>query len=405
MWFKKSFINLTFLVNDPFKRKLVLGKVLLLLVMLLVIIGGLISLGCARGLQPIGWSGAIESDDGTLFVGSKEGRLVAINIADSSRQWSELIRAPRQASGFGFAACASAPTGAAIYGRPAVAGDLVYIGGYNGKFYAFSSSSLTETPWIYPREGNLQPIVGGPVVAEGKVYFAGSDGKVYALEATKLGLEWEFQTGDKIWSTPAIDGNTLYITSFDKKLYALDAMTGLPKWEKPFETGGAIVSTPLVYNNTVYIGSFDRYVYAVDATDGSLRWRSETEAGNWFWAKPIAYDNVIYAPSLDGKVYILDAEDGHEVANAIDVGSPITSSPVLVNGSVIFASQEGVIYALDTKSNMHKPLADIEADIYSPLWESEGIIYIHTQDLNLHRVDANTGAELMAISLEKPEED
>ena len=406
MWFKRSFINLIRLVNDLFKRKLILGKSLLLLVMLLVVMSGLISLGCVRGLQPIGWSGTVAADDGTLFVGSKEGRLVAVNVTDGSRQWSELLKAPRQAGGFGCApalGCTAASAGTAIYGSPTVAGDLVYIGGYNGKFYAFSSSSLTEAPWIYPREGNLQPIVGGPVVAQGKVYFGGSDGKVYALEATKLSWEWEFQTGDKIWSTPAIEGDTLYNTSLDKKLYAIDATDGIKKWE--FLTEGAIASSPLVYNNTVYIGSFDRYVYAVDATDGSLRWRSEAEAGNWFWAKPIVYNNVIYAPCLDGKVYILDAEDGHEVADAIDLGSPINASPVLVNGSVIFASQEGVIYALNTDNNELRLLADIEGEVYSPLCASEGVVYIHTQDLTLHRVDANTGAELMAISLEKPKED
>ncbi|GAH58412.1 unnamed protein product, partial [marine sediment metagenome] len=52
---------------------------------------------------------------------------------------------------------------------------------------------------------------------------------------------------------PVIDDGTVYISSFDNKVYALDAITGKKKWETA-ETEGAIASTPLVYNNTVYFG-------------------------------------------------------------------------------------------------------------------------------------------------------
>lgn len=376
-------------------NKILLSKILLLLVMLLVVMSGLSGLGCMKGLQPIGWSGGAVVD-GTLFVGSTEGRLVAINIADGARQWSESLKTPGSA---GWCGCAVAPAAMAIYGTPAVAGDLVYIGGYNGKIYAFNSSSLQKR-WVYPPEGNLQPIVSGPVVAQGNVYFGGSDGKVYALDANTGVKVWEpFQTGDKIWSTPAIDGDTLFVASFDNKLYALNTTNGEERWQKPFETEGAIASTPLVYNNTVYIGSFDRHIYAVDATDGSLVWKSEVEGGNWFWAKPIAYNNVIYAPCLDGKVYILDAESGREVVDAIDLGSPVSSSPVLVGSSIIIALEDGQIYAIDTANNQIKLLANVEERIDAPLCASQGIVYVHTQDLTIHPVDTNTGARLMSISL------
>jgi len=275
-----------------------LGKVLPLLAILFIV--GVTASGCGIRTQPRGWSGVTVAD-GALFVASVEGKLVAVNTADGSRLWADSLLGTSKSQ-------------AAIYGTPAVEGDLVYVGGYNGKVYAIASS-LGSVRWVYPREGNLEPIVGGMVVSQGKVYFGCSDGKVYALDAiTGDRVQQPFQTEDKIWSTPATDGQTIYIGSFDKKLYALNAIDGSKKWE--FEAGGALVSSPLVYDNTVYIGSFDRYLYAVDAGDGSLRWQSAVEAGKWFWAKPIAYDDVIYAPNLDGKVYILDAESGHEVAEA-----------------------------------------------------------------------------------------
>jgi outer membrane protein assembly factor BamB len=196
------------------RNKILLGKVILLVVMLLLVVSGLGVFGCIKGLQPIGWSGGAVAD-GTLFVGSEQGRLVAVNLADGSRQWSEELKMQQSTGLFGCAptatgaGCAGAPAGVAVYGTPAVTEDLVYIGGYNGKIYAFSASTLVVR-WIYPREGNLEPIVGGSAVSHGKVYIGATDQedkkiwKLYAMDAATGDWEWDFQTGDKIWSTPAI---------------------------------------------------------------------------------------------------------------------------------------------------------------------------------------------------------
>jgi outer membrane protein assembly factor BamB len=373
-----------------------IGRISLLMIMLLAI--GLAGFGCVRGLQPIGWSGGVVSD-GTLYVGSKEGRLVAVNLADESRQWAEPLKASKQAGGFGCApayggGCGGGASGVAIYGTPVVSGELVYIGGYNGKIYAYVSDTLSVR-WVYPREGNLEPIVGGLLVAKGKVYFGSSDGKVYALDAPTGDKLWEFPTGDKVWSTPAISDDTLFIGSFDNKLYALSAADGSKKWD--FPTEGAVISIPLLHNGTVYFGSFDRHLYAVNANDGSLRWKFTSE--NWFWAKPVVYDNTIYAGCLDDKVYALKADTGAKVAQ-FDLKSPVSSSPVVVNSSIVFASRKGMVYAVDTSANKLGQLAEIGEEVYGPLCVSEGIVYIHTQDLTLHRVNAINGAVLRPISLE-----
>ncbi len=388
------------MISNLFKHKRVRGKLLLLLV-ILVLAGGT-AFGCAQlGAQPRGWSGGVIAD-GTLFFGSMKGQVVALNASDSGRLWEVTLEPSKSTGGFG---CAPASTAVAIYGTPAVAGDLVYIGDYNGKIYAINSSS-GALRWVYPRDDsfkdkkkNVIPIVGGLATDLEKVYFGISDGTVYALDAATGDLKWEFQTGDKVWSTPVIEGETLYIGSFDKKLYALNITNGRQKWE-PFETGGAIVSAPLVYNNTIYFGSFDRYIYAVNTADGSLKWKSKIEAGNWFWARPVAFNNIVYAASLDGKVYALDAETGDKVAE-FDLGSPVSSSPVLVDGSVIVATEEGKVYSIDTGSNQERQLADIkelageDLAIYSPLSAGDGIVYIHAQTEKhgslLYALNAQTG--------------
>ncbi|MEE8413192.1 MAG: PQQ-binding-like beta-propeller repeat protein, partial [Dehalococcoidales bacterium] len=170
------------------------------LLLLAILILGLVLASCRSGLGaiPRGWSGSV-IDNGTLFIGSMDGNVVALDTTDGSLLWS----APLETEKTGGGAFGCAPGGAttvAIYGTPSVAGDLVYIGAYNGKIYAFNRVEFREEPrWVYPRQDEAPAsIIGGTVVDGDKLYFGSADGKVHALNAADGFKEWEFETGDKV---------------------------------------------------------------------------------------------------------------------------------------------------------------------------------------------------------------
>jgi outer membrane protein assembly factor BamB len=386
--------------NLSVKSKWPIGRIALLAALIIGAVA--FASGCISGITAVGWSGGTVSDN-TIYVGSQEGRLVALNLADDSRRWSEPIKANAQTGLFGCspgaAGCGAASAGVAIYGTPVVSGELVYIAGYNGKIYAYATSTLAAR-WVYPREGYFKPFVGGLVIDQGRLYVGCSDGKVYALDAATGDPLWKspFATGDKVWSTPAISGGTLYVGSFDKKLYAINTADGSKKWE--FPTEGAIMAAPLIYKDTVYFGSLDRNFYALNAADGGLKWK--ITADNWFWAEPVVVNDTIYAGCLDGSVYVLKATDGARVA-IIDLKAPVSSKPVIVDSSVIFATRKGVIYSIDTVSNQAGQLADFDMVVNGPLTANEGIVYIHAQDIALQRVNAVNGSILPPVSLIKPD--
>jgi eukaryotic-like serine/threonine-protein kinase len=372
----------------------------------IVVLLTFISSGCVGGIQAIGWSGGAISK-GTLFVGSQEGRLVSISLADESRRWSEPLTKPTQSSFLGCSSgsssgCGSAPVGVPIYGTPAMSDDgtRVFIAAYNGKVYAFAADSL-DKKWVYPNKDfdgidYLASIVGGLVFAQGNIYFGCDDGKVYALDAVTGRPKWKtpFTTGDKIWSTPAFNDGKLFVGSFDKKLYALNANDGTKVWE--FKADGSIFATPLVQNGVIYVGSLDRYLYALNAKDGTLKWKFMGEKP--FWAKPIASGDKIFAGCLDNNVYVLQGETG-VLLTAVNIGSQASSSPVMVGNYIVFASENGAVYAIDGATNGKRLLIDLKQAIYGPLCASGDIVYIHTQDLTLHQVNAVSGAALRSISL------
>ncbi len=379
-------------------KNLPVGKISLLIVMLLV---GLVLVGCTgiRG-SPEGGSGATVAD-GTIFLApslpqsggfgcsapAAESKLVAVNAETGVQRWEVPLEGATTSGGFG---CAQTTIPVAIYGSPVVFEELVYVAGYNGKIYALNAET-GALRWVYPRTGNLDPIVSGLVVGLDKLYFSCSDGSVYALDVATGDLLWEFATEseDKIWSTPAYEAGTLYVASFDKKLYAINATDGTELWQ--FEVGGAFASTPLVDNGTVYIGTLDRYFYAINAADGTLKW--EFQAEKWFWTRAVVFEDTIYVGCFDNKVYALNALTGVEITE-FDLESPVRSWPVLDGDRVLVASEAGKIYAIDAVNNQMGLFADLAETIYAPLALGENVLYVYTQELNLHAFNLDTGVRL-----------
>ncbi len=69
-----------------------------------------------------------------------------------------------------------------------------------------------------------------------------------------------------------VSGDTVYFgSSADHKVYALDAATGLARWE--FFTGGPVRLSPTVSNDKVYFGSDDGFAYCLAASDGAVHWK------------------------------------------------------------------------------------------------------------------------------------
>jgi outer membrane protein assembly factor BamB len=383
------------------------SKIILITISVLLL-GSLIITGCIGTATSSGWAGGAVSD-GKLFVASMKGKIIAIDAA-SGTILGKSVQLTATTSG-GISCLPSSCGGKSspvviIYASPAVQGTVVYVGGTDGKIYAYSfaDNALREDPeWLYPRQGVMNgAIIGGIVVTNDRVYFATSDGTVYALDTNGLYKEWTYKINSKIWSAPVVDGNTLYIGGLNKKLYALNATDGTKLWE--YETVGAISSTPVVYDGKVYIGDYDRHFYALDATNGKLVWefpmadKDENNPQNWFWAKPLVLDGIIYAPCLDGNVYALDASTGNLIHKYV-LGDSISSSPVIMDNSIIVATtvatsnqskQASHIYIINTLDKSQKELDSFAEGTNAPLFVNGDVVYVHTTKDNLYGINILT---------------
>jgi outer membrane protein assembly factor BamB len=323
-----------------------------------------------------GFAGPVVSEK-LVFVGSRDGIVRVFDKHTGSQMAYSFPRGDKDPL-------------SGIYGTPFLSDELLLVGDYDGKLYglrAFDLSLLWEYPSDQSRVGH---IVAGPTVAGGLILFSSSDGYVRALQREKGALEWEFQTGNMVWSTPTVDGDTVYVTSMDHKLYALFLKDGSPKWPAPFESNGAIVSSTLVANGKVFFGSFDKWLYAVDMHSGKKVWSFQGDA--WFWGSPVTDGKFVYALAIDGKLFALDIETGLKKWE-FDLENPSISTPVLLGGRIAVTSDNGFLHILSANDGKPEGKYNLGSKVMSPLAHGDEIVYVNTMDTGVWAIRVVGGQE------------
>ena len=118
---------------------------------------------------------------------------------------------------------------------------------------------------------------------------------------------WEFETGLAVSSSPAIGSDgTVYVGSWDKKLYVNNGKRGDKQWE--FVTGGDVFSSPAIGSDgTVYVGSKDKKLYAINGKSGVKLWEFKT-LGFVDSSPAIGSDGTVYVGSWDKKLYAIKTD-------------------------------------------------------------------------------------------------
>jgi outer membrane protein assembly factor BamB len=192
-------------------------------------------------------------------------------------------------------------------------GGTVFAGNTGGGAYAISSRGRRR--WVF-QAGNS--VWTAPALArDGRSFWGSLDLSVYGLDASGAKL-WSTATVGFVTSSPALsrDERTLYIGSFDGRLYALDARTGAVLWS--FRTTDHVYSSPALLEDargrvrSVVVGSTDGSIYALSAA-GRLLWRYDT--GDVVRSSPVlgrlpGGGSAVYVGSGNGSLYALDARTG-----------------------------------------------------------------------------------------------
>jgi len=104
--------------------------------------------------------------------------------------------------------------------------------------------------------------VGAPILAHDRLYVATQTGHLLAVDTNERKRVWTFDAGAPILASPSVVGDLVLVGDSLGTLHALDAFTGNKLWE--FDTDGRITSTPVFAHGTLYVTSWDGSLYAIE---------------------------------------------------------------------------------------------------------------------------------------------
>ncbi len=126
--------------------------------------------------------------------------------------------------------------------------------------------------------------------------------------AAGLAPAWSFTSDGAINATPIVANGCIYFGTENGHLYARDADTGAPVWDRVVTVGasgaglgGTIVGSPAVQGSTVIFlvsDLDDPYALALDMRTGAIRWKSapiDDHAGSYTNASAVIFDGVLFA--------------------------------------------------------------------------------------------------------------
>jgi outer membrane protein assembly factor BamB len=138
--------------------------------------------------------------NGTVYVGSQDGMIYALDASSGWRLWQARTNKP-------------------IISSPAVDGHQLVIGSADNQLYCIDVRTGREM-WKYETEGQ---VTSSPAINKGIVYVGSVDGNVYAMDLSTGKPRWRFRSGGPITSSPIVVNDIVYIGSNDHSLYALPA--------------------------------------------------------------------------------------------------------------------------------------------------------------------------------------
>lgn len=158
------------------------------------------------------------------------------------------------------------------------------------------------------------PVFCAPTVVNGQVIvglsngtFAGShanpSGGVLALSAADGSMLWEYKTGDGVLGAVAVKDDTAYACSLDGSLHVLNVKDG--RLIKKFDTGAKLFCSPAVTAQGIYLSTNLGKIFGLKRESVSFQWSLNMTPGKNIFSSPCAAQDRLYIGSAESGVFCL----------------------------------------------------------------------------------------------------
>lgn len=278
-------------------------------------------------------SGGPGAGDGLVVAGGLDGEVVALDAATGSERWTAKVSNE-------------------VIAAPAIGQGMVLVRSNDGRVTAFDAAS-GERRWFWNHDLPSLTVRGNdsPLLAPGLVFVGNDDGTVSALALADGRPLWEQAVGQPegrteldrmadIDGTPALDGITIYATSFKRSSMAIDGPSGRPIWSSEHGGAGRVGVAP----DRVLVSDPGGTVWALDKASGSAYWQQAALARRNLGSVAVHGDYAVVG-DYDGYLHWLRLDNGEFAARARAGGAALRASPVVADGILLVQNTDGDLSA------------------------------------------------------------
>ena len=265
-----------------------------------------------------------------VFASDVFGKLYAINRADGKEVWQKNYDT-------GFLA------------SPAIQNDIIVIGDVEGNLYGIDPDDGTEL-WKQQAGGEIS---GSAAFYKTNVLVTSQDGKLYCFDAKTGKPQWAYETDDQVQCSATVAGDRSFLGGCDGKLHIVDLTTGKAACE-PLPLGGPTGSTPAIQGNDVFLPIMAGTIYRFD---------SKNQKQEWEYVDPDRDHEYRNSASVKGDVVVVSSQFKQVDAISIATGKRLwkhtlrrraDASPLISADDVWIAASDGRLIRLNLKDGKER---------------------------------------------------
>lgn len=279
----------------------------------------------------------LDADNGVVFAIDPKGEVSAFK--GKQRLWQKKVSKDNLSSGV------------------EAAEGLVVVGSQKGQLFALDQQT-GEQKWTAQLAGAL---LAPSLIHAGRVISVSNDGMVYAHEVASGAQVWTYNLPNVQFSLRGmaapvpLDARNVLIASSNAYIYALDALSGVPKLQRRVAVSDGrsdiqrlvdIDGEPVVAGQFVVTTSYQGQVTVLDLASQQVIWSEDASSIQ----RPEVVGNGVFVAQTDGKIKAFEISSGQPLWENDQLLNRQLSNPVMLGTDLVVGDLDGVLHLIDPRT-------------------------------------------------------
>ncbi|MBP6682545.1 MAG: outer membrane protein assembly factor BamB [Halioglobus sp.] len=282
-------------------------------------------------------SGGVGVYADALFLGSSDGFVIKVDASSGEVLWSTRLSGE-------------------VMSVPQSNGAMVVVHSLDGKLQGLDFAT-GEVVWTY--DSTVPALTlrgsGSPLVSGDTVYVGFANGRVLAFDIATGSISWEARIAIPqgrseiervvdIDGTMALEGEELFVASYQGRLAALNVSDGSKLWQYDVSSFSGVSQG---FNN-IYVADEDGTVYAYQRTGQGERWQQGALAYRGL-SRPTTVGSYVAVGDKEGYVHFMSQADGEFVGRVEADGDGLRADMVSEDNIIYVYGNSGDLIAYEIK--------------------------------------------------------